>query len=130
VSDDFSDPAEPAVFADEDPGEDEDPPVSAHAIPAPPNSAAPMPRSMARPPTRPMYADARSVRLRLARPPSLWRLANVLCSAAVPRVSIPAPPSDCFNRSFCELGSVDVPGIGVCDLGHYRARARRPPIVR
>jgi hypothetical protein len=54
VSDDFSDAAEPAVFADEDPVEDEDPPVSAHAIPAPPNSAAPTPRAMDRPPTRPM----------------------------------------------------------------------------
>jgi hypothetical protein len=52
--------ADPAVFADdsfaEDAAfaEDEDPPVSAHAIAAPPNSAAPTPKAMARPPTRPM----------------------------------------------------------------------------
>jgi hypothetical protein len=54
LSDDFSDAEEPADFADEDPAGDEDPPVSAHAIPAPPNSAAPTPTAMARPPTRPM----------------------------------------------------------------------------
>jgi hypothetical protein len=70
VSGDFWDDAEPAVFAD-DPGEDEDP-VSAHAIPAPPNSAAPTPRAMAMPPTRPMKFDARRVRLRLPGPSSAW----------------------------------------------------------
>lgn len=102
VSDDFSDAAEPADFADEDPAGDEDPPVSAHAIPAPPNSAAPTPRAMARPPTRPMEADARSARLRLVCPPSLWRLVNVSGSAAVLRVSTPAPPSGCVDRSLCE----------------------------
>jgi hypothetical protein len=53
LSDDFSDAAEPADFTDEDPAEDEDPPASAHATPTPPNSAAPTPRAMVRPPTRP-----------------------------------------------------------------------------
>jgi hypothetical protein len=54
LDDDFWDVAEPAVFADDDPAEDGDAPESAHAIPAPPNSAAPTPKAMARPPTRPM----------------------------------------------------------------------------
>jgi hypothetical protein len=54
VLDDLSDDAEPIDFADEAPADDDDPPVSAHAIPAPPSSAAPTPKAMARPPTRPM----------------------------------------------------------------------------
>jgi hypothetical protein len=91
-------------FADDDPVGDEDPPVSAHAIPAPPNSAAPTPRAMARPPTRPMYADARSVRLRLAWPPPPWRLGNASYSAAVVRVSMLASPSGCVDRSLYKRG--------------------------
>ena len=74
--DPLEDDAEVALsedFAGDDPAGDEDPPVSAHANPAPPNNAAPTPRAMARPPTRPMYVDARRVRLRLGWPPPPWR---------------------------------------------------------
>jgi hypothetical protein len=109
-------------FADDDPAGDEDPAVSAHAIPAPPNNAAPKPRAMAMPPTRPMYADARSVRLDLARPPPPWGLGNVSYSATVVRVSMLASPSGCANRSLCKWDSVDGPGIDACDVGHHRAR--------